>query len=56
MFLAEGKNPYPFTYNISRGSIEYLIFIRCKATSVRYTRIFHLITIVKFILSSISNG
>ena len=49
-------NPYPFTYILSLGSIEYLIFIRCEATSVRYTRNLHLITIVKFILSSISNG
>ena len=40
MFLAKDKNPYPFTYILSLGSIEYL----------------YLITIVKFILSSISNG
>ena len=56
MFLAKDKNSYPFTYIISLGLIEYLIFIRYKATSVRYTRIFNLITIVKFILFSISNG
>ena len=40
----------------SLGSIEYLIFICFKATSACYTRNLHLITIVKFILSSISNG
>ena len=42
VFFAKEKNPYPFT---SLGSIEYLIFI-CYL---------YLITIVKFILSSISN-
>ena len=46
MFLAKDKNPYPFTYILSLGSIESLIFI-CNL---------HLITIVKFTLSSISNG
>ena len=45
MFLVNDKNPYPFTYILSFGSIEYLIFIYL-----------HLITKVKFILSSISNG
>ena len=46
MFLAKDKNPYPFTYIRSRRSTEYLIFIHY----------LHLITIIKFILSSISNG
>ena len=27
MFLAKDKNPYPLTYILSHGSIEYLIFI-----------------------------
>ena len=45
-FLAEDKNPYPFTYIRSRGSAEYLILIHY----------LHLITIIKFILSSIFNG
>ena len=27
MFFAKDKNPYPFTYILSLGSIEYLIFI-----------------------------
>ena len=27
IFLAKDKNPYPFTYILSLGSIEYLIFI-----------------------------
>ena len=27
MFLAKDKNPYPLTYVLSLGSIEYLIFI-----------------------------
>ena len=27
IFLANDKNPYPFTYILSVGSIEYLIFI-----------------------------
>ena len=39
------KNPYPFTYILSLSSIEYLIFIWN----------LYLTTIVKFILSSISN-
>ena len=26
IFLAKDKNPYPFTYILSVGSIEYLIF------------------------------
>ena len=34
MFLTKDKNPYPFTYIISLGSTDYLIFIRCEATSV----------------------
>ena len=46
MLLAKDKNSYHFTYILSGGSIEYLIFI-CY---------FHLITKVKFILSSSSNG
>ena len=44
ILLAKDMNLYPFTYTLSLGSIEYLIFIR------------YLITIIKFILSSISNG
>ena len=28
MFLAKDKNPHSFTYILSLGSIEYLIFIR----------------------------
>ena len=40
---------------VSLGTIEYIIFIRWKATSVRCTRVLHLMTIVKFALSSISN-
>ena len=28
MFFAKDKNPYPFSYILSLGSIEYLIFIR----------------------------
>ena len=27
MFLAKNKTPYPYTYILSLGSIEYLIFI-----------------------------
>ena len=46
MFYAKDKNPYLFTYILSVDSIEYLIFIQW---------IFYLITIVKFILFSISN-
>ena len=45
-FLAKDKNPYSFTYILSLGSIEYLIF----------TCNLHLFSFVKFILSSISNG
>ena len=57
MFLAKDKNPYPFTYILSLGSTEYLFFIRCEATSVfKHVFYLHLITIVKFILSFISNG
>ena len=33
-FYPNDKNPYPFTYILAIGSIEYLIFIRFKATSV----------------------
>ena len=59
MFLAKDKNPYPFTHPftyIFLRSIEYLIFKRCEATSVCHICNLHLITKVKFILSSISNG
>ena len=56
MLLAKDKNPYPFTYIVSLGSNDYLIFLRCEATSVCYTPNLDSITIVKIILSSISNG
>ena len=46
IFLAKARNPYPFTYILSLGSIEYLNFIR----------FLYLSTIVKFSLNSISNG
>ena len=46
MFLTKDKNPYPFTYTLSLGSIECLIFIT----------FIYLITTVRFILSSISDG
>ena len=57
MFLTKDKNAYPFAYILSLGSIEYLIFIQRKC--IQWNRIkwiFYLITKVKFILSSISNG
>ena len=52
MFLAKDKNPYPFTYVLSLGSIEYLIFIQWNCIQL----MLHLITKDKFILYSISNG
>ena len=52
MFLAKDKNQYPFTYILSLGSIEYLVFIQWNCV----LWMFYLITKVKFILSSISNG
>ena len=46
MFFAKDKNPYPFTYILSLSSI----------ISFNYFYVFHVITIAKFIISSISNG
>ena len=48
MALIKDKNPYPFTYILSLGSIAYLIFI--------HQQILYLIAKVKLILSSFSNG
>ena len=50
ILLAKDINPYPFTYILSLGSNEYLIFIQWSCTQ------HYLITIVRIILSSISNG
>ena len=50
MFLAKDKNP-----NVSiQLNISFLHV--AKATSFCYTRNLHVITIAKFVLSSISNG
>ena len=56
MFLPKDKNQYLFTYILSLGSIEYLIFIQWHCIQGNCIQwMFYLVTKVKFIMYSISN-